>query len=156
MKLVHLLAATTLTLAAAPALADDAVRAPIQAMEAAFNKGDIAAAKATHVAAPSILDEVAAPFIWSGPTAFDDWIATLGRTEEIRGRSGGQVTIGAPTRETIDGDSAYVIVPSRYAFLQKGVKMEEIGTMTFALTKVGTAWKIQAWSWSSPAATPVK
>lgn len=156
MKLAYSCAAMALLFAAAPAFADDAVQAPIRAMEAAFNKGDVAAAKATHVAAPAILDEVAAPFGWAGPTAFDDWIATLGRTEAERGRSDGQVALGAATRETVDGDAAYVIVPSNYTFMQKGVKMRETGTMTFALTRAGGAWKIQSWSWSSPVAAPVK
>jgi ketosteroid isomerase-like protein len=153
MKMLFALAAMVI---AAPALADPAVEAPIRAMAAAFNTGDVAAAKATHVAAPSILDEVTAPFIWTGPTAFDDWIATLGRSETERGRTGGHVTFGPATRETVDGDRAYVILPSRYTFQQRGRAMQETGTITFALTRQDAAWKIAAWAWTSPEAAAVK
>ena len=156
MRMLCNLTAACALAAASPALADPVVQAPIRAMATAFNKGDVPAAKAAHVAAPTILDEVAAPFAWSGPTAFDDWIATMGRTETERGRTGGQVELGPATRETVDGNSAYVIVPSRYTFRQRGRKMRETGSMTFVLTRVGAAWKIQSWSWSSPAAVPVR
>lgn len=153
MKMLLALAAMTF---ATPALADPVVQAPIRAMEAAFNAGNVAAAKATHVAAPSILDEVTAPFIWMGPSAFDDWIATLGRSEAERGRTGGHVTFGPATRETVEGDRAYVILPSRYTFRQRGRAMQETGTITFALTKQDTVWKIAAWAWTSPAAAAVR
>ena len=147
-----LFAAIVALAAGAPALASPAVEAPIRAMERAFNAGDLAKAKATHVAAPSILDEVAAPFVWTGPTAFDDWIAVLGRTETARGRSGGHVTFGPVTRETVEGDRAYVFMDSRYTFQQDQRTMTEIGTITFALIREGEAWKIQAWAWTSEAA----
>ena len=142
--------------AAAPALADPAVEAPIRAMERAFNAGDLAAAKATHVAAPSITDEVAAPFVWSGPTAFDDWTGTMGRTEAARGRTGGHVSFGPVTRETVEGDRAYLFLPSSYTFQQGGRSMRETGTITFALVRQGDGWKIQAWTWTSPAAAPAR
>ena len=57
-------------LSASAATANDAgVDATIKAFAAAFNKGDMKAAKALHVAAPTIIDEVA-PHYWSGPAAF--------------------------------------------------------------------------------------
>lgn len=124
------LALMVAALAAVPALADPAVEAPIRAMERAFNAGDLAAAKATHVAAPSITDEFAAPFVWTGPTAFDDWTGTMGGAEAARGRSGGHVTFGPATRETVEGDRAYVFLPSSYTFQQGGRQMRETGTIT--------------------------
>lgn len=64
--------ASTILLAGCAALAvyanDPAVAAPIKAMMAGFNKGDIAMVKAQHVAAPTIVDNVA-PFRWTGPKA---------------------------------------------------------------------------------------
>ena len=88
--------ATAATMAVAPAAyaADRAIEAPIRTMLEAFNKGDVALAKSTHVAAPMILDEPTAPFAWSGPTAFDDWLAALGKSEANAGKTGGQVALG--------------------------------------------------------------
>ena len=144
-------------LLAAPAVhaASPAVEAPIHQMIASFNKGDIKAAKATHVASPMIMDEVA-PYAWSGPKAFDSWSSALTKAEAAEGKTGGKVAIGAPIRETIVGDRAYVVTPSTYTFKQKGQTMREAGTMTIVLIKGKAGWKIQAWTWTSPEAAPLK
>lgn len=135
--------------------ADAVVEAPIRTMIAAFNKGDVPLAKSTHVAAPMIMDEPTAPFAWSGGTAFDDWLAALGKSEAESGKTGGKVALGRVIRETVIGGHAYVIFPSTYTFQQKGRTMRETGTMTFALVKQGADWKIQAWTWTSPVAVPI-
>jgi hypothetical protein len=132
-----------------------AVEAPIHQMIDGFNKGDIKAAKATHVASPMIMDEVA-PYAWSGPKAFDSWLAALTKAEAAEGKTEGKVAIGAPVRETIVGGHAYVFTPSTYTFKQKGQTMREEGTFTFALAKGKSGWKIQAWTWTSPEAKPLK
>ena len=148
-------AAALAVTSAAHAAADTAVEAPIRAMLNAFNKGDVAAAKATHIAAPTILDEPTAPYTWSGPTAFDDWLAALGRSEAAAGKSGGTVALGAVTRESVEGDRAYVVMPSTYTFQQHNQRMRETGTMTFALIRQPSGWKIAAWTWTSPEAVPM-
>lgn len=145
------------SLATAPAYAADrAVEAPIRTMIEGFNKGDVALAKSTHVAAPMILDEPTAPFAWSGPTAFDEWIAVLGKSEAAAGKTGGKVALGPLTRASVMGDHAYVVVPSTYTFQQARRTMRETGTMTFGLVKQGAEWKIQAWTWTSPEAVAVR
>jgi ketosteroid isomerase-like protein len=143
-------------LMSAASASDRAVEAPIRTMVLAFNKGDVALAKSTHVADPMILDEPTAPFAWSGPKAFEDWIAALGQSEAKAGKTGGKVALGAVTRASVMGDHAYVVVPSTYTFQQAGRTMRETGTMTFALVKQSAEWKIQAWTWTSPEAVPVK
>jgi hypothetical protein len=136
--------------------ANSAVEAPIRTMIAAFNKGNVALAKSTHVAAPMILDEPTAPFAWSGPRAFDEWLAALGKSEAKAGKTGGKVALGPFTRESVMSDRAYVVVPSTYTFQQEKRTMRETGTMTFALVKQAAGWKIQAWTWTSPEGVPVK
>ena len=156
MKSLLALAALPALLAATAAQAGNpAVEAPIRQMIDGFNKGDIKAAKATHVVSPTIVDEVA-PYAWSGPEAFDSWVNALVKAETAEGKSGGKVTLGDPVRETIVGDHAYVFAPSTYTFVQKGQTMREAGTMTFALVRGEAGWKIQAWTWTSPEAGPVK
>ena len=149
------LAAAAMFTAVGAHAADGAEATPIRTMIAAFNSGDTALAKSTHVAAPMILDEPTAPFAWSGPSAFDDWLAALGTSEARAGKTGGKVALGPLTRESIMGDRAYVVVPSTYTFQQAKRTMRETGTMTFALVKQGPQWKIQAWTWTSPEAVPV-
>ncbi|CAM3068184.1 DUF4440 domain-containing protein [Sphingomonas antarctica] len=156
MNRFHALTAVVALMTPVAAYADAAVEAPIRTMVAAFNKGDVPLAKTTHVAAPMILDEPIAPYVWSGPTAFDDWIAALGKSEAAEGKTNGVVAIGTVTRETVTGDHAYVIFPSTYTFQQKGMTMRETGSMTFALIKLGAAWKIAAWTWTSPEAVMIK
>lgn len=145
-----------LFLAAAPmAHAGDAgVEATIRQFADAFNKGDMKTAKALHVAAPVITDEVA-PYNWNGANAFDTWGADLGKAEAAEGKSGGKVTIGAPTRENVAGDHAYVVAPSTYTFKQKGKTMRETAQMTIALNKETSGWKIASWTWTGPEAKPV-
>ena len=156
MKSLLALAALPALLAATAAQAGNpAVEAPIRQMIDGFNKGDIKAAKATHVASPMIIDEVA-PYAWSGPKAFDSWSSALAKAEAAEGKTGGKVAIGAPIRETIVGDRAYVVTPSTYTFKQKGQTMREAGTMTIVLIKGKAGWKIQAWTWTSPEAAPLK
>ncbi|MBV9747653.1 MAG: hypothetical protein JO157_02450, partial [Acetobacteraceae bacterium] len=125
MKTLILSAAAMLLTATPTFAADSAVEAPIRTMLDGFNKGDVALAKSAHVAAPMILDEPTAPFAWSGPTAFNDWIAALGKTEAAAGKTGGKVALGRITRETVMGDHAYVLAPSTYTFQQKGRTMRE-------------------------------
>ena len=111
------------------------------------------AARALHVAAPTIIDEFG-PYYWSGPKAFDTWLAELGKSEAAQGKTDGQVTIGDPTREAVSGDRAYVVVPTTYTFKQKGVALREVAQATFILTRQASGWKILAWTWTGPEAVP--
>jgi len=142
---------------ALPAAAQDvAVEAPIKAFVNSFNKGDVAGAMATHVSTgATIVDEVA-PFMWSGAKSFADWGASYDTDAKAKGITDPAVSIGAPTRELVTGDHAYVIVPSVYTFKQKGVAMREAAQMTFALVKTAGGWKIAAWTWTGPDPMPVK
>lgn len=156
MKFTCLVLSAVAFLGAVPAAARDAaVEAPIHAMMDGFNKGDIAAVKALHVAAPTIVDNVA-PFYWSGPAAFDNWISDLGSAEAAAGKSEGAVWLGDPVDEVVAGDRAYVVTPSRYTYKQHGEVMREEGFIAFVLVKDASGWKIDSWTWASPTAAPVK
>lgn len=135
------------------ALAQDvAVSAPIAQFIEAFNKGDVAAARATHLTDAVIVDEVA-PYKWRG---FDAWLADLGKDSAAQGLTDQSVELGTPTRALVTGDNAYVIVPSTYRFKQKGTAMSEVAQMTFALHRTTSGWKIAGWTWTGPNATPVR
>jgi ketosteroid isomerase-like protein len=133
---------------------DAAVEAPIHQFIDGVGKGDMASVKAAHVASPVIIDNVA-PHIWSGPNAFDTFLTALVASESASGKSDAALAIGPVITETINGDNAYVVVPSTYTFKQKGQTLRETGTMTFVLAKQTSGWKIASWTWTSPDAQPV-
>ena len=155
MKIVCVAAASLALMTGTMAFAADTTETPIRAMLDAFNRGDVKAAKAAHVAAPTIVDEPVGPYIWSGPNAFDSWVAALAKSEADKGETGGKVALGPTMRTSITGNTAYAVVPSTYTFQRSGRTMRETGTMTFALVKQGESWKIRAWTWTSPEAVPV-
>jgi len=155
MKSLIMVAAISACLWAPLASARDAtVEAPIHRMMEGFNKGDIAAVKALHVTAPTIVDDIA-PFHWSGPGAFDSWLGDLGKAEAAEGKTDGVVWFGDPVAESVVGDRAYVVAPCSYTFKQKGMTLRETGLTSFVLVKQGGAWKIESWTWGSSTAVMV-
>ncbi len=135
---------------------DPAVVAPINGFLAAFNKGDVAGAAATHVADASlvIVDE-AAPYIWHGAKAVQAWATDLGASDTKAGITEQKVVLSAPTRVEVAGIAAYVIAPAVYTFKEKGVAMRAASQMTFTLKKGATGWLISSWTWTGPKASKV-
>jgi ketosteroid isomerase-like protein len=149
-----MLAIAACLLAAAPAAAqstNDDVAAPIKKFIDSFNKGDAAAAAATHLLDDGtwIVDEVP-PYSWRGAKAFESWAADLAAASKAQGITDEMVTIKAPTRVEMHGDHAYVIVPAVYLFKQKGVAMSEPSQMTVVLQKGAGGWLIHGWTWTGP------
>jgi ketosteroid isomerase-like protein len=134
----------------APALAagdHDAVLAPIHQFVEALNKGDMKAAAAAHTAAPSIIDDVP-PHQWQGSDAFDKWSSSDAAEMQKNGITAPTVKIKAPSQIQVEGDSAYVVVPTVYSFVMKGKKVAETGFLTFALAQQGSDWRIAGWAWT--------
>jgi ketosteroid isomerase-like protein len=135
---------------------DPQITAPINKFNDAFNKGDAAGAAATHLsdAELTIVDEVA-PFSWHGAKAFESWAGDLDADAKKNGITDQKVTMKAPTRVEIAGDSAYVVLPSVYEFKLKGVAMRENAQMTFVMKKGANGWLIHGWTWTGPRAQKV-
>jgi ketosteroid isomerase-like protein len=156
MKTPMIAFAALMLFGATPAVARDAaVEAPITQFLKAFNKGDIAAAAATHADDSHITDEVA-PYFWGGHDVVKRWADDYAKDAAAQGITNPKVVLGAASRELIAGDRAYVIAPATYTFTLKGVPMVESAQMTFALRKLAAGWKIIAWTWTGPNATPVQ
>jgi ketosteroid isomerase-like protein len=148
-----LFGASLLASSACATPADDAA-APISQFVAAFDKGDMKGAAAVSDGANlTIIDEVA-PYVWKGPNALGDWAHDLITGDAKAGIGGESVAIAKPTRVEVDGDNAYVIVPAVYSFKDHGAAMSEPAQMTYALHKGADGWKIAAWTWTGPRATP--
>lgn len=130
------------------AAAGDDVAAPLRHFIDAFNKGDTASAYATYAKGEiSIVDEFA-PHRWSGTHAAQDWAAAYDKHAQATGVSDGQVKYGTPTRVEVEGELAYVILPTEYLYKEHGKQMDEKGQVTAVLHKEDGAWKIRAWTWS--------
>lgn len=132
----------------------DDVAAPIAAFVAAFDKGDIKAAEATHDGANLTITDEVAPYVWKGPHAFGDWVHDLLADDAKAGVTGESVAISTPARIEVDGDNAYAVVPAVYSFKDHGAAMREPAQMTFALHNGADGWKIAAWTWTGPRPTP--
>jgi ketosteroid isomerase-like protein len=59
----------------------------------------------------------------------------------------GIVKYGVPTRSEIEGDVAYVILPTSYRYKQHGRPFAEERPMTFVLHAEAGGWKISNWTW---------
>jgi Domain of unknown function (DUF4440) len=124
------------------------VTVPIRQFIDGFNSGDVKSAFAAYGSGDiSIIDEFA-PHRWVGPHAAQDWAAEYDKHAQATGVSDGKVTYGAPTRTEIEGDVAYVIVPTVYLYKEHGKPITEEGQMTFVLHAETGGWKISAWTWS--------
>lgn len=124
------------------------VTAPIRHFIDAFNRGDDTAAMATYAKGDiQIIDEFA-PHRWFGPNAPHDWAAEYDKHAQATGVTEGRVTYGAPTRIEIEGDVAYVVMPTAYLYNERGVAMAEEGQVTAVVHEEAGVWKMSAWTWT--------
>ncbi len=153
-RLIGAAGAFALFAGAVHAAPQDDITATINQFVAAFDKGDMKAAEATQDGANlTIVDEVA-PYVWKGPTAFGSWGHDLMASDAKAGVTNELVALSPPSRIELDGDRAYAVVPVVYSFKDHGAAMHEPAQMTFALHNGADGWKISAWTWTGPKATP--
>lgn len=134
---------------------DAEVMAPIQKFIDSFNKGDVAAAAATHAPTADlvIIDEVP-PYVWRGAKAFHTWSADLESDAKKNGITEPMVRISKATRIEQNDDRSYVVVPAVYTFKQRGMAMRESAQMTVLLKKGAAGWLIEGWTWTGPKPRP--
>lgn len=126
-----------------------AVVAVVNQFIGGFNKGDIPAAIATCAEQTSIIDEIP-PFEWSGAGACGKWANAYDADAKKKGITAGSVTLGTPRHNVVEGDRAYLVIPSSYEVTQKGKQVKQTGAvMAVTLRKGAAGWKITAWSWST-------
>ena len=147
-KAVLVLLAAVLTIPAAIAATADEVAKPIHQFIDGFNTGDVKSAYAAYASGDIVIIDEFAPHVWTGPHAAQDWAADYEKNAQARGVSDGSVKYGAATRSEVEGDAAYVVIPTVYNYKEKGEAKTEEGQMTFALSRQEGAWKIKAWAWT--------
>ena len=155
-KLVLALVVSALCAPAGLLAATPDVAAPIRQFIDGFNTGDLKSVYAAYSSGNiAIIDEFA-PNRWLGPNAAHGWADDFQKMSEAKGITDAKVKYGTPKRIEIEGDSAYVIIPTVYTFKQKGKPLVEEGQMTFALRSEEGAWKIGAWTWTGVKPHPPK
>ena len=145
--ILALLASVALTPAAFAASQSD-VMVPIRQFIDGFNSGDTKSAFAAYAPGVVLIIDEFAPHRWAGPTAAQEWAAAYDKHAQATGVSDGSVKYSAPTRTEIEGDVAYVIVPTVYLYKEHGRAMKEEGQITVVLHAQSGAWKISAWTWT--------
>ena len=143
-------ALTFAALLVGPAAASDKtdILAPVQQFVAGFNTGDVPKATAVCTDELSIIDDFP-PHEWHGAGAVLRWFADFGVEAKKNVITEGRVTLGTPRHIDVNGDRAYVVIPSNFTYKMKGKPMKQTGSMfTFALQKTGVGWRIAAWSWA--------
>jgi ketosteroid isomerase-like protein len=130
------------------AVSADDVSAPVRQFIDGFNTGNVQAAFAAYASgAITIVDEFA-PHIWTGPDAARQWADAYDKHAQATGVSEGKVTYGKPRRMEIEGDVAYVILPTVYLYKEHGKSLQEEGQITAVLNHEAGGWKIRSWTWS--------
>ena len=158
-KIIFALLVSLLALPGISAATDkpgDDVTAPIHQFIDGFNAGDTKSAYAAYATGDITIVDEFAPHRWMGPHAAQDWAADYDKHAQATGVSDGMVKYGAPTRTEIEGDAAYVIIPTTYLYKERGKPTTEEGQMTFVLHSEAGGWKIQSWTWSGLKPHPAK
>jgi len=89
------------------------------------------------------------PFEWHGPGACSRWQKDNDANIQKEGITDATGTIGSPQQLIISGDRAYAVLPSTFAFTQKGKRVTETATSTIVLHKTAAGWRITAWTWGA-------
>lgn len=141
--------------AAAPPAAAPAATAPaadatkfVTTIIDKFNSGDTKAWLSAQDDNTFIVDEFA-PHVWTGAGSPQRWLDAYAKDSQVNGVTGGRVDYGKPLQATSDGNTAYIVLPTTYRFVQKGTKMAEPSNMTFVVKRQGDQWKIASWTYSS-------
>lgn len=137
-------------LSAGPLAASDQadVTATVKRFAEGYNKSDAKLAAAACTDSISIIDEFP-PYESHGAGALPMWFDDYEVDAKKNAISDGQVVLGKPRHLDVEGDRAYVVIPSNYTYKMKGKRMKETGSIwTFALQKVASGCRITAWCWA--------
>jgi ketosteroid isomerase-like protein len=113
-----------------------------------MNTGDVA--NFTRLCAPqvAIIDDFP-PHVWQGANACMDWLTALVAFDAKAGVTPGELSIGAPRRVSVNGDSAYVVLPAGYKYMRHGKPVDEAHSVwTVSLHKTADGWRVTGWAWS--------
>jgi hypothetical protein len=131
-----------------PGSSQTAVMASVHRFVDSFNKGDTKTILAGCADQTSILDEFP-PHEWHGTGACAKWLSDFDVDAKKNGITDGVLTLSNASHVDINGDRAYVVIPSNYTYKEKGKPVSEIGSIiTITLQKSKADWRITGWGWA--------
>jgi ketosteroid isomerase-like protein len=145
---IMVLLALALCAPAAMRAGQDDVSAPVRQFIDGFNTGNVQSAFAAYATGPITIVDEFAPHVWTGPDAAHQWADAYDRHAKATGVTDGRVSYGKPTRTEVEGDTAYVIMPTVYLYKEHGSELREEGQMTVVLNREASGWKIRSWTWT--------
>jgi hypothetical protein len=154
-KFVFALLASVLTFSSLAATPAD-VTAPIHQFIDGFHTGDVKSAYAALASGDIVIMDEFAPHLRFGYDAPEEWAAAYEKHAAATQVTDGFVKYGPPTRIEIEGNVAYVIIPTVYTYKQNGRPLVEEGQMTFVLHSGASAWRITALTWTGVKPHPSK
>ena len=126
----------------------DDVSVPVRQFIDGFNTGNVQAAFAAYATGVITIVDEFAPHIWTGPDAAHQWADAYDKHAQATGVTDGRVTYRQPTRTEVEGDVAYVVMPTLYLYKEHGRELREEGQMTVVLNHEANGWKIRSWTWT--------
>lgn len=111
-KTILALLASAFLAPATMAVPMDDLTAPIHQFLDGFNTGNVKSAYAAYAAGDITIVDEFAPHRWVGPKAPQAWAADYDKHAQATGVSDGVVKYGQPTRTEVEGNVAYVIIPT--------------------------------------------
>lgn len=121
--------------------------APIRGFVALTNAGKMKQAASQFAPNATMTDEFA-PYYWTGPHVFDQWLAAYGKLAKAKGMTDPIMTLSKPAVFEAEGNEAYVVIPAKFTFKHDGAVQEQTGKMTFALARRVGNWRIESFTWS--------
>jgi ketosteroid isomerase-like protein len=147
-KLIFALAVTVLTTGPVAASDKTDVMAVVHQWIDGFNKGDAKSSLATCADQAAIIDDIP-PYEWHGADACSKWLGDFETDAKKNEITDGIVTLSKPRHLDVTGDRAYVVMPANFAYKQKGIPVNEMGsTVTMVLQKGKAGWRITGWAWA--------
>ena len=142
--------------AAPPNPATPDITAPIRKFIDALNAGDMKTAFTTYTKGSVTPVDEFAPHQWTGADAPQHGATDFDTYNQVVGVSDPKVTYSNPTRMEVEGNVAYVIMPTAYLYKQKGQSMQEEGEITVVLNKEAAGWKMRGWTWTGVTPHPAE
>jgi hypothetical protein len=130
-----------------------ALLAPVTALAAAINQATPDTPSGVFTPDALVIDDFP-PYRWNGqgPTGADAWYHGLVGTDAASHAafvaSKAVVTPGKPRFGRITGDAAYVVLPTRFDYLEDGKQIHQTGEWLFTEQRAGGSWLISGSSFA--------
>ena len=129
-------------------LANEHMQVPIQALVRFMATGDDAGLEGAFASEDLVIVENFAPFVFEGAGAFERWRDGFRRHAEGGGLSELRHSFGPAQDISLDGDTAYFVLPTTWTGKAHGHPFSEDGGWAFVLVRDQDRWRIRGYAWA--------